>query len=464
MSCEVICCEIPEILHALVETGNGSFLDKLFTFLDTSHSLDYYLAGYFEKILEMLFRRMTVPMMKYFNDAGVSLLVKFLEHMDNYSIMQIVQRLMLPHIPFANLNDNDADFTEEERILRQCNWSFSTESCELLFNRMLEQKDADVPLHISDLLITVLQLSPPETLVISYLCEPSCVENLMRAIVGDVSENGEECAMLDIALPGDAYSSAASVSLAAISVLESLNSRLFEASLPFDQSMSQIMEDNQDHLVVVREQIEVVCQQILPFIPRLQAILHQYLECSPCQPIVNQSKTQVNRLGHRGLQLVKLVESIVRMGSVAVDESFCRSGLFRTCLDLYFHFDNNSFLHLSVQRIVITVLESDSSRRYIYLKVYLEIVNPNLPYLLFCSATQRHLLTECGLLDTLMSGIEKYTTTPSSKLDASSDQVVDDSSDAKPPTTGNRVGMTPKHSSIMGNLVLIAQVFTIFDT
>lgn len=364
MSCEVICCESPEILNSLVEKGEGRFLDKLFTFLSSDKVLDYYLAGYFEKILEMLFRRMTVPMMKYFNDAGTTLLVKFLDHMDNYSIMQIVQRLMLPHIPFSNLNDNDVDLTDEERLQRQCNWSYSVEACQLLVDRMLEHKDADVPLHISDLLITVLQLSPPETLVISFLCEPVCAQRLIRAVVGARSSDEVDLSQADIASPGDPYSCAASVSLAAISVMESLNSRLFEASLPFDQSMSQTMEsNNQDHLFVVREQIDGICRELLPYIPQLEEILQQYLTSNPCKTFLNQSKGHTNRLGHRGLQLVKLVESIVRMSSAAVDDAFCQTGLFRTCVRLFFHFENNSFLHLSVQRIVITILESDSSRR-----------------------------------------------------------------------------------------------------
>ena len=376
MSCEVICCEAPEILAGLVEKGNGKFLNKLFSFLSCEDKLDYYLAGYFEKILEMLFRRMTVPMMKYFNDAGTALLVKFLNHMDNYSIMQIVQRLMLPHIPFSNLNDNEADLSDEERLQRQCNWSYSAEACELLLNRMLEYQDADVPLHISDLLITVLQLSPPETLVITFLCEPACAQRLIRAVVGagDKDENSGADAeaeggmgQADIPSPGDSYSCAASVSLAAISVLESLNSRLFEASLPFEQSlMSQTMESqHQEHLFVVREQIDAICNELLPYIPRLEAILRQYLVNNPCKAFLNQSKTRGNRLGHRGLQLVKLVESIVRMSNPAVDDAFCQTGLFKTCISLFFHFENNSFLHLSVQRIIITILESDSSRRYV---------------------------------------------------------------------------------------------------
>ena len=408
MSCEVICCEVTEILKNLVENFAGKYLDKLFSFLSSKQAvLDHYLAGYFEKILEMLFRRMTVPMMGYFNQAGSALLVRFLDNMDNYSVMQIVQRLMLPHIPFSSLNDNEPDLTEEEKALRQCNWSYSPQSCEMLFERMLQLKGsggeggaddnsegadvganacADVPLHISDLLITVLQLSPPETTVISFLCLPSCTRSLLSAVVAEGKEEGAA----DVVEPGDAYSSAASVSLAAISVLESLNSRLFESSLPFDPAAGlsqsqldtssnssfdaqQLQEERlqeqllvqQQHLVVVHEQIDSICAELLPFVPRLRAAMQRYLhpDRSPCAPLVTQGKTAGRRLGHRGLQLVKLVESIVRLGSAAVDAAFCASGLFQTCLDLYYHFESNSLLHLSVQRILITVLESEPTQR-----------------------------------------------------------------------------------------------------
>ena len=60
MSCEVICCEVPDILNRIVLEKDGIYLNRLLSFLDTdSPALDYYLAGYFEKILEMLFRRIT---------------------------------------------------------------------------------------------------------------------------------------------------------------------------------------------------------------------------------------------------------------------------------------------------------------------------------------------------------------------------------------------------------------------
>lgn len=101
MSCEVLCCEVPEIMDVIVEHDNGRFLDQLFAILEPDTPINHYLAGYFEKVLEVLFRRKTIKMMAYLNQKGVPLLKLFLKHIDNYSIMQIVQRLLLPHIPFS---------------------------------------------------------------------------------------------------------------------------------------------------------------------------------------------------------------------------------------------------------------------------------------------------------------------------------------------------------------------------
>ena len=121
--------------------------------------------------------------------------------------MQVVQRLMLPHIPFSNSPEMENLTYEEIKEFFQCNWSYLIDSCRLLFEKMFEPANADIPLHISDLLITVLQLSPPETLVIKFLCEPECVVKLLDCVVTDNA---------DMAEAADSFSSPASISLSGI--------------------------------------------------------------------------------------------------------------------------------------------------------------------------------------------------------------------------------------------------------
>lgn len=355
MSCEVICCEVPELLHAIVEDYDGKFLCQLFSFLSDEKMLNNYLAGYFEKILEMLFRQMTVSMMQYFNSHGMSLLQSFLKHIDNYSIMLVVQRLLLPHIPFSNSPEMECVSVEEIKELYECNWSYNKESFTMLFDAMLASENPDVPLHIADLLITVLQLSPPETLVIKFLSEPTSIERLLNSVVSDCTDSEHVDGI---------FSSSAGVCLASISVLESLISRLLESNVPFDASTD--FEAVGSHDPQSDDFIHNIGLQIVPFIPQINSILCIYASHkTPCGTVVTQGKKGIHRLGHRGLQLVKLIESVVRLGVSELDISISSSGLLKTCLDLFFCFENNSLLHLSVQRILITIIEGDATRRYV---------------------------------------------------------------------------------------------------
>ena len=49
MSCEVICCEVPEILNAVANENDSSPLRRLFSLLDEEGDIDAHRAGYLEK-------------------------------------------------------------------------------------------------------------------------------------------------------------------------------------------------------------------------------------------------------------------------------------------------------------------------------------------------------------------------------------------------------------------------------
>ena len=251
-------------MHVLVESVDGKYLSELFAFLDQASPLDHYLAGYFEKVLEMLFRRMTVPVMSYLNLGGVDILRRFLKHMDNYSIMQIVQRLMLPHIPFSMATDQES-IPPNERASYQCNWSFLEETCQLLYCMMLEIENSEVPAHISDLLITVLQLSPPEAVILSQLCQEVSLNALLASAIVDDA---------DTASANDFLTPKASISLASISVLESLISRMCESAGPFlDDSSRDVAPEEVQILQHIRDSIDKVCIGVQPYLIKIAAQL-----------------------------------------------------------------------------------------------------------------------------------------------------------------------------------------------
>lgn len=367
ISCEVICCEVPKILDALSDEYEGKYLRRLFTILDCENSIDHYLAGYFEKVLEVLFRKKTIALMTFLNQGGTNLLKKFLYHIDNYSIMQIVQRVLLPHIPFVADHAEHESLVATDKYNAQCNWSFIEDTCVLLCDRMLEHKNIDVPSHISDLLITVLQLSPPDSQFLRNLCEPVC---LNRLLVSAFINDAETASVYDT----PSFSSV--VSVAALSVLESLISRLCEALNPYDIPEKVASFDDQLRMVeLVTKCIEQVSGKLLEYIPTLslQLNLHNNKELPGiCGTFPSQVGKPMQRLGPRGLRLVKLVESIVRLSNNEINALLAETGVLSICVRMMFLYEMNSLLHLSVQRIVLVLLESNQTSKRILWNILIE--------------------------------------------------------------------------------------------
>ena len=364
VSCEIFCCEIQEILHTLVENDDSKLLKKLFSLLDLDVPINTYLGGYFEKILDMLFRRMTVSVIPFVNDGGVVLLRRLLGKIDNYSIMQIIQRLMLPHIPFLMPNDADEGMVDERQSYL-CSWSSIPEAYELLLERMLCQQTGEVPSHVSDLLITVLQLSPPDASILYRLCSVSCLEKLLAAAFAENADHEDV-----VSLP----SASASVSLAALSVLESLVSRICEAAIPsgseeggLADDSSGILADETDGQVMVQIQKSIanICDALMPCLPAFRNQLAHFVDPlrRPCGQVATQTKSLLPRLSHRGLLMVKVVESLIRLSNADIDRQLLDSGVVVASLDLIFTFRFNSLLHLTVQKIVIIVIEGGAARR-----------------------------------------------------------------------------------------------------
>lgn len=416
MSCEVFCCEIASILQTFVDHEDGKLLSEFFTFLDVDGVIDSYLAGYFEKVLEMLLRH-TTPVIQFLNDGGIPIFSQFLKHVDNYSIMQLVQRIMLPHIPFSMSAEADMSGPGREEPL--CNWAFLEETCELLCIQMIESTNSDIPSHISDLFITVLQLSPAEAPILGHICQQSCLD---RILVAAFHDNADTPNLFD------PPSARACVSLAALSVVESILSRLCETAGIFADGSTEEQLDA-EAIARLKMSTENLCAGIQNYFEDIAKQLDEYATKKPCGELVGQSKQPVSRLGHRGLQLVKLVESLVRLGHAELDRKLCESNVLKNTLELIFVYENNSMLHLSIQRIILMVIESDSSRE----------------------ALQKYVFIETGLLGRIIGGIRKQYPVSGAEGDTSEtgETIM---ATSHPPTLGHFLNITQAINHTLQNL------------
>lgn len=52
MSCEIICCEVPDILTTVANDADTDPLEKLFSMLELEGDIDAHRAGYLEKVIK----------------------------------------------------------------------------------------------------------------------------------------------------------------------------------------------------------------------------------------------------------------------------------------------------------------------------------------------------------------------------------------------------------------------------
>lgn len=477
MACEIICCELKGIIDVLVDgyvppetqktsspvgtqqqpdaeeesktqhpeteegeekQGRQRILDLLFSVLyDTAPGdLDDYRAGYLEKILSVLFRKRPQALSDYLDNGGgrgkVTLMKAMFKHLYSHSIMQLVQRLLLPqppHLQQKTENDENkqgnkegegddeeddgnlvleaapgsliVEDADDETKTFQCSWSESEEALDLLLQPLIypdsslspemelvnghktaisvEDKERRLNLcqNASEVLITIIQNSPLNTNTMLRLT----VDPILGKLVDRAStlKDGEEFGPHESNLT------------AAMNVLESLILQLGGYGSVGTISLLPTEEG------VEGADIEMVppprfadLQTLLTHIPRMldsvsKLLLHP--ACDDWRSPMQYSKSSEPQLllGMSRLRIVRLLESLVLLGESNVDTLLCRSDCLQICLDLFWKFQWCSMLHQSVANLLVHVFEGANAR----------------------SEMQKYFLVKCNLLGRLMDSFSE---------------------------------------------------------
>mmetsp|Transcript_31843 Transcript_31843/g.77323 ORF Transcript_31843/g.77323 Transcript_31843/m.77323 type:complete len:1224 (+) Transcript_31843:314-3985(+) len=259
MACEVICCEIKTIIDLIVDgivyDGNGDekqtgeedkatngneqqndgqrprlILDLLFSMLYDAGpgEIDDYRAGYFDKILSILFRKRPQALSQYINKGGgkgkIVLMSTMFKHLYSHSIMQIIQRLLLPQPSYLSEYDGDGDggaengqegnaedgqqqgqYDDPQQVLGgepdgdmdglglfRCDWTECPESLDMLLDSLIGntspsgiEDDEELQLSLyqnaSEVLITIIQNSPLTSPTLRALTSDPVLERLILA-------------------------------------------------------------------------------------------------------------------------------------------------------------------------------------------------------------------------------------------------------------------------------------------
>lgn len=496
-------------------------LDLLFSalFAVPPSTLDDRRAGYLEKIMGVLFRKRAKTMSAYFNGENIptrsfdnaaetldgfdqndpkfeknnqtdgknttlalstepcfgprraKLMTAFFNQLHSHSIMQIVQRLLLPPPPrptdmeggtevnqqMTTGDDDPVDagairdgITSEDILVNsegvgttstygadnpegdenligtiRCNWAETSDVIELLLSKLTAVKEAtdaseeavlDASQNASEILITMIQNSLLTSNTMKVLTTDPILRQIVAAACGtdqrpflhsdDPSKEGrEEGKEEQLEAKGNVlnvqhFSMHESTMTTAMSVLESLVLQLggygavgTEAPPDVDENEEGDSATNTTlgadcQISISRSSAMATPMTLLRHLPLLLTSF-SYLLMHPCtaswmSPVQYSSKPH-QFLGTSRLRIVRLLESLVLLGSLDVDVILCQSDCLEICLDLFWAFPWCSMLHQSVANLLVHVFEGGDER----------------------TDLQRYLLLTCNLPQRLMESFKE---------------------------------------------------------
>jgi len=427
MACEVICCEIKGVIDIIVDgfvppsmdedetakkydTKQTRLLDLLFSILFDSKpgGIDDYRGGYFEKVLSVLFRNRPKDIAQYLNDGGgkgsAILMSALFKHLYSHSLMQIVQRVLLPHNPSPpqkieaiedsneceDLFNNTLDGADMDPFdLFRCDWSESKVALQMILDYLIGSKATDILSYgddelvlnfyqnASEVLVTIIQNSPLNSHTLHILTTDPIMEKIV--VAATYVEKGTHFSCHDSRLT------------CAMNVLESLILQLggygtvgtivYPEEENTEGERGVIDETVEDESMSKTEEVQTNIQQIsstsgiqdyatsetlIRHLPTVLASLGDLLLYSGTEKWVSPMQFSRDKpqqiLGASRLRIIRLLESLVLLGNQDIDSLLCETSCLEICLDLFWKFQWCSMLHQSVANLLVHVFEGKNTR------------------------------------------------------------------------------------------------------
>ncbi|GJP34040.1 hypothetical protein CLOM_g18513 [Closterium sp. NIES-68] len=335
ISCEVFTCDIDQILTTVVE--EDEIMDLLFSFTNPDGPHSNLLAGYFSKVAVSLLIRKTPEVMAY--------LQKHPEVLDNLirligitSVMEVVMKLVGA--------DDQIMMYHSDKL----EWLAETSLLDTLLSQLSAQSSSDVHANAAECLSAIARTAP--SALASQLSTPKYIGKFFEHV---------------LEAPRSMTSVINSLSVC-ITLLDPKRAAPPGAMRNQLQYQLQNQQYQQQQQVVTVETVEGMVQRL----GELIAIL----DLSNDDKVLPTTYGELRPpLGIHRLKIVEFIGVLLGTNSERVREELVRLGGVRTCLDLFFRFHFNNFLHHHVERMVMAILESGSSLLLEHLFVECDMLN-----------------------------------------------------------------------------------------
>jgi hypothetical protein len=320
----------------------------------------------------------------------LELFEKFMNHLQNYSIMSILERLLLPSLHIAECEGVTASSTTENTevdsaegidnanttsVISLCSWGENIDIITLLVDKLVEDNTPDSVLatHSSDLLVSRVHQAPLTSPILQHLSSGKVLQKIVRksSVLSDSEEftshdNGMtralfllESIVLQLGGFGCVPPVDASLSLSFTYPNSYSSPQTTTALSPAQENgsvVSNCIENNPAEAAESKPSCSVAnSNDLISLLPDSLSRWDSFLthETTKSWQVINQIGQVIPMVGLSRLRIVRLIEALVLLAHPIVDEQLVKANSIRICLDLFFAFEWCSMLHQSVANLLV---------------------------------------------------------------------------------------------------------------
>ncbi|XP_066362637.1 uncharacterized protein [Miscanthus floridulus] len=311
IACEIFTCEIDIILRTLVE--DVELMDLLFSFVKPDHPHSTLLAGYFSKVVICLMLRKTASLMNYVQEHP-NIVVQLVDLIGITSIMEVLMRLI------------GADETIYSNFADTLHWLENTDVLEMIVDKFSSSDSPEVHANAAEILSAVTRCAPPA--LAAKICSPSFVGRLFRHALEESRPKFVLVHSLSVC----------------ISLLDP--KRLASASY-------QAFRSNLTHGTLVTASPETVDGMLESL-----GDLLKLLDITSSENVLPATYGCLRPpLGKHRLKIVEFISVLLTIGSEIAEKELINQSVIKHCIDLFFLYPYNNFLHHHVENIIVSCLE-----------------------------------------------------------------------------------------------------------
>mmetsp|Transcript_42047 Transcript_42047/g.70016 ORF Transcript_42047/g.70016 Transcript_42047/m.70016 type:complete len:1016 (-) Transcript_42047:245-3292(-) len=326
LACEIVCCETGPILDAMF--SRDDLMGQLFSFMDGPPPLNPLLAGYFCRVVTSLLNRKTLETYLFMQKTE-DLIARLVNHIGTYSIMTLLLKVINPD----DVNMVILTSAQKDSVME---WLAQSGLSQQLVNKLEASFDSEIHTNAAEALIGIIakQLGPGATsaILVQQLQSADTLHQLFVHVL----------------------SGSASALVNGLGIICELVDRTKDNTFPISPSSTTAGSPQQENSVK-EDQLPPLIVSIIEHIDDFCSLLREY-------PPTGSMQTTFGPLSPPlGSSRLKVIEFFVQLFSTKFPQVYLhllKSDALNACLDLFFQYKWNNFLHSSVEKMVSVILES----------------------------------------------------------------------------------------------------------